>query len=65
LSIPDWKNFLKLKIDEEGRLMIFPIGIRRVPRKWRASDQTSGSIFVPDDPKATSPELIDGPIVVP
>ncbi|HWP53005.1 MAG TPA: hypothetical protein VN476_02670 [Pyrinomonadaceae bacterium] len=64
LCIPDWKNFLRLKIDEQGRLTIFPIGIRRVPRKWRASDQTSGPIFIPDDPKATGPELIDGPIVV-
>lgn len=64
LAIPDWKHFLRLKIDEQGQLTIFAIGIRRVPRKWKASEQTNGSIFVPDDPKASSPELIDGPIVV-
>ena len=65
LAIPDWKSFLRLKIDENGGLTIFPIGIRRVPRKWKASEQTGGSIFVPDDPKATAPELIEDPIVIP
>jgi hypothetical protein len=65
LAIPDWKSFLRLKIDENGGLTIFPIGIRRVPRKWRASEQTGGSIFVPDDPKATAPEFIEDPIVIP
>jgi hypothetical protein len=65
LAIPDWKSFLRLKIDGSGGLTIFPIGIRRVPRKWKASEQTGGSIFVPDDPKATDPELIEQPIVIP
>ncbi|HJZ81934.1 MAG TPA: hypothetical protein VKD91_16370, partial [Pyrinomonadaceae bacterium] len=64
LAIPDWKNFLKLKIDNDGQLTIFPIGIRRVARKWKATSQSDGAVFEPDDPKATGPELIDGPIVV-
>src|SRR4029078_6369882 len=37
LRIEDWKHFLRLHIDETGRLTIFPIGIRRVPRRWKAS----------------------------
>ena len=65
LAIPDWKNFLKLKIDQDGQLTIFPIGIRRVARKWKPTSQTGGSIFVPDDPKATSPELIEEPVAIP
>ena len=64
LAIPDWKSFLRLKIDKDGQLTIFPIGIRRVPRKWKATEEPGGSIFVPDDPKATAPELIEDPIVV-
>lgn len=33
LGIEDWKNFLRMQIDTNGNLTIFPIGIRRVPRK--------------------------------
>ena len=61
LAIQDWKNFLRLNIDSEGRLIIYPIGIRRVARKWKASQDASGSIFLPDDPKATAPGLIEEP----
>lgn len=65
LAIPDWKNFLRLKIGGDGKLTIFPIGIRRVPRKWKPSgSKGAGPEFAPDDPKASGPELIEPPIVV-
>ncbi len=32
LAIPDWKNFLRLRIGPDGTLTIFAIGIRDVPR---------------------------------
>ena len=64
LAIPDWKHFLRLKIDSSGKLTIFPIGIRTVARKWKASGQTEGPRFVADDAKATAPELIEDPIVI-
>jgi hypothetical protein len=65
-AIPDYKNFLRLRIDEDG-LTIHPLGIRRVPRKWEAD---------PDNPDPAAPwlrpvdrdleaELIETPIVVP
>jgi len=65
LRIEDWKSFLKIKIDEEGA-MIFPVGIRRVPRRWRMRRPTdkTGSLLVPSDRKATGPELIEKPIRV-
>jgi hypothetical protein len=65
LVSPDWKQFLRLKIDSNGGLTIFPIGIRRVARKWRAASGLGGAAFAPDDQKATSPELIEPPIIVP
>ena len=66
LKIPDWKHFLRLKIDAHGNLMIFPIGIRRVPRAWKPRPTgTQGSERVPDDRNATVPELIEGPIELP
>jgi hypothetical protein len=65
LAIPDWKSFLRLKIDRRGDLTIFPIGIRRVPRKWKPrAPGTGGAELVPDDERATPPELIEAPIIV-
>jgi len=60
LAIQDWKNFLRLKITADG-LTIYPVGIDRVPRKWKQQDDT----IVPDDDKATVPRIIeDQPVQV-
>jgi hypothetical protein len=65
LAIQDWKNFLRLYIDPHGDLTIYPIGIRRVPRRWKARHSgEAGPELVPDDPRATEPELIEPPIVL-
>jgi hypothetical protein len=66
LAIPDWKNFLRLKIDKEGRLTLYPVGIQRVPRAWKAGDTVREPEWVadPKDGRATAPELIEKPIVV-
>jgi hypothetical protein len=65
LAIEDWKNFLRMRIDERGDLTIFPVGIRRVPRKWKERGPSEGSPkFVSDDPRATAPALIEAPILV-
>jgi hypothetical protein len=65
LKSEDYKHFLRMKIDQNGDLTIFPIGIRRVPRKWRETEVgTPGARYVPDDKAATEPELIEAPIVV-
>lgn len=65
LRIQDWKNFIKIKIDSKGTLTIYPIGIKRVPRKWKACNSNqSGPCMLPDDPKATFPELIEQPIKI-
>jgi hypothetical protein len=61
LACEDYKNFLRLRIEPGGKLTIFPIGIRRVARRWKDRPQVVGEL-VPDDPKATAPELIEGPI---
>lgn len=66
IAVEDWKSFLKLKIDKAGDLTIYPIGIWRVPRRWRRNN-TAGAGIVPDyekDPAATAPTLIEPPIVL-
>src|SRR6266516_4727607 len=62
LRIQDWKNFLRLHLDTDGRLTVFPIGIRRVARHWEPRAGDTGAEFVPTDAKATAPELIGGKI---
>jgi Calcineurin-like phosphoesterase len=65
LGIQDWKNFLRLHINKDGDLTIYPIGIRTVPRKWRKTRDGSLSRMEPDpDDPATQPELIELPIVM-
>ena len=63
LAIQDWKNFVRFKV-EHDRLTIYPIGLRRVPRKWKARSGGQGPEWEPDDKRATAPELIEPPIVL-
>jgi calcineurin-like phosphoesterase family protein len=74
-SIIDYRSFLRIKIDENGTLSIFPIGLRRVPRQWRArvrveSRPTQDSplqeppLYEPGD-AILDPHLIEAPIVFP
>jgi hypothetical protein len=62
----DWKHFVRFVIDSAGQLTIFPLGIRRVPRKWKETGDTDphNAAWVPDDPQATEPQLIEKPIIV-
>lgn len=64
LGIEDFKNFIRLNINANGDLTIYPIGIRRVPRKWKQRTNGDGPELEPADDKATDPELIEAPIVM-
>lgn len=64
LKIADYKNFVRFKIEENGDLVVFPIGVRKVAKKWKEnSDLQKDSKIVPGDSRATEPELIEKPIV--
>lgn len=70
LAIRDYKLFLRIAVGRDGGLTIYPIGLDRVPRRWREihdapRDQPR---FVPGerdlaDPR-TRPRLVEPPIVV-
>jgi hypothetical protein len=65
MAIEDYRNFLRMHIDRDGNLTIYPVGIERVARKWKQrSAGDGGSLFHPDDERATAPRLIEDPIVV-
>lgn len=67
LAIEDYKQFLRIVVGRDGALTIYPIGLDRVPRRWKedpsaARDQPR---YLPDDPDPrTRPRLIEPPIVV-
>lgn len=64
LKHQDHKHFLRLNIDRQGTLTIWPIKIERVPRKWRERKvgESGTSFVVPDGPMKA--EMIEAPIVV-
>lgn len=64
LRIEDYKNFLRLHINSQGQLTIYPIGIEKVPREWACAPSASGSRYVPRDREIT-PHLIEKPIAIP
>lgn len=66
LAIEDYKNFLRMRIEANGGLTIFPVRVRRVPRKWkRQSEGADGPAYVSDDQEASAPELLESPIYFP
>lgn len=64
LRIQDYKNFLRLHIDNEGTLTIYPVKIEKVPRQWEENkgNSDSRSFIIPMD--GSKPELIEKPIVL-
>lgn len=69
LRCPDFKNFLRLRIDEAGELTIYPIGIRRVPRddEWSpvpGATEQDPKLHPREGGRWTPPHLIEEPFVV-
>jgi hypothetical protein len=67
LRIQDYKHFLRLHIRRDGALVIYPIGLPRVPRRWRTivGAGPGEPKVVPDDPHPdTRPRLIEPPVVI-
>jgi len=40
MKIEDYKNFVRLHIDSQGRLTIYPIKIEKVGRDWEDAKDT-------------------------
>ncbi len=64
-AIADFKNFVRMHIDPAGTLTIYPIGVRRVVKKWRLNPEARGGEPWFEPAKGTiEAELIEGPIVL-
>jgi hypothetical protein len=64
IASTDYKNFLRMKIDRDERLTIYPVGIPHSV-EWRFEPQggEDDPWFVPED-KPPEPHLIEPPIVI-
>jgi hypothetical protein len=60
-AIPDYKNFLRLHLDPDGRLTVYPFGVERICHRWTLIESSNGPHFEPRDepPRA---ELMDEPL---
>ena len=63
LRIQDYKNFLRFRLDPDGGLVIFPIGVERVARKWKTSPGQDGPKYEPVG-DFSEPCLIETPIAI-
>ncbi|WP_435826591.1 metallophosphoesterase family protein [Micromonospora inaquosa] len=63
-GIEDSKSFLRLRIDPDGTLTIYPIGIERVARDWQVNPDQSPteSWLIPKSP--LTPHLTEPPTVL-
>jgi uncharacterized membrane protein YbhN (UPF0104 family) len=63
LKIEDYKNFIRMKIDNLGNLAIYPVGITKPHKSWRRTKLHSHILLEPDGGCAeTVPCLIEKPI---
>jgi hypothetical protein len=63
----DWKNFVRLHIGEDGTLTVYPVGVRKTPRKWRLDHDAQGGEprFEPvNENEKVEPRLIEPFLVV-
>jgi hypothetical protein len=61
--IQDYRCFLRLRIDPDGSLTIYPIGVRKVPRRWRFTLANGQPTAEPLD-RPIDPHLIEAPITI-
>ncbi len=63
-GIEGYKGFLRMHIAADGTMTLYPIGVDRVPRHWRANPHAPASApwFEPDRP--LKPRLVDDPLVL-
>lgn len=68
-SLIDYRSFLRMRLDPDGTLTIYPIGLRETPTQWRARamhpcdplDEDNPSLYQPGN-GTLDPVLIEAPI---
>jgi hypothetical protein len=67
LGIEDFKNFVRLHLDREGCITVFPIGLRRVPKSWALNPDlgVDAPFLIPKGDIGLEPDLIEAPLRLP
>lgn len=62
----DYRNFLRLHLNDQGELYLYPIGIDKTCKEWRLNpDKSPGaSLFVPENGHEMNTHLIEGPLKI-
>jgi len=63
LKIEDYKNFLRLHIDKNGALTVYPFKIEKVSKEWN-EETRGGQIFASPGDNLSKAELIEKPVKV-
>jgi hypothetical protein len=67
-AIEDYKGFLRIRVDGDGTLTVFPVAVDRVCRDWKvvaAPDATAGDRRPVPVGELPVPRLIEPPVVIP
>ena len=66
IGVEDYKNFLRLRLDPDGTLSVFAIGLTRVAKRWKLAPEggPSDPHLVPADRELT-PHLIERVVIAP
>jgi hypothetical protein len=64
-SIINYRNFVRMRLCQDGSLVLYPIGLREVPRRWRFAlrREAHDPFYEPAD-RVITPHLIEGPITI-
>jgi hypothetical protein len=62
-SIEDYKGFLRLRIDRDGNIMLYPIGIEHAVHDW-VPGSDGGPVLVPAPGQSLDPVLLEAPIQI-
>lgn len=50
IRVADYRCFVRIRVDADERLTLFPIGVDRITRTWRVDDGESGPVLQPAEP---------------
>ena len=67
MRIEDYKSFLRLHINKDGKLTIYPIGVDKVCKRWEfkyKKEAPGNSWFEPKDGYKPKPKLLEKPIEI-
>ena len=61
LHIEDYKNFIRMHINKQGKLTMYPIGVKRVPKRWKPTETSSNNPRYDPTDREIEPFLIEKP----